>query len=84
MKPAQRAAAGAAALLATGLVGVGTASTASATTCSAQADRITSAQQLKASIAQAVATEKQAGTAGLSSLPQGGWPPPPPPGSGAA
>ena len=81
MKNNHRAAAGAAALLAAGIVGIGTASVASAsiappTTCGpAKADRISSAQ-LKDSIANAAALEKQGSTAPLSVHPLGGWPPP--------
>lgn len=81
MKNSHRAAASAAALLAAGIVGVSSATAASATlappgTCSpAKADRISSAQ-LKDSIANAAALEKQGSTAPLSVHPLGGWPPP--------
>jgi hypothetical protein len=78
MKNSHRAAASAAALLAAGIVGVSSANVASATApiCGpAKADRISSAQ-LKDSIANAAAREKQGSTAPLSVHPLGGWPPP--------
>jgi hypothetical protein len=79
MKPSHKAAAGAAAVLAAGVVSLTAASSAEATAvCGpSAATRISSAQQLKLSIAQAAALEKQGSTAPLSVTPQGGWTPPP-------
>ena len=82
MKNSHRAAAGAAALLAAGIVSISSAGVAGATTdppgaCSppAKADRISSAQ-LKAGILQAAALEKQGSTTPLAVQPMGHRPPP--------
>ncbi|MDQ2846764.1 MAG: hypothetical protein M3Y77_10540 [Actinomycetota bacterium] len=67
MNNAHRAAAGAAALLTVGLVGVATADAANA---QPNAARITSVQQLKASIAQAASVE-QGNSTPIGTHPQG-------------
>jgi hypothetical protein len=71
MKTSHRTAAGAAALLAAGIVGIGSADAASAATPQAKADRITSTSQLKSNIAQAVALEKAGSTAAIGTHPAG-------------